>query len=92
MVCLNKPLSLSGPIQQTTNLSYIRANDFGTLGAGTDFIFFSFPLRELSEARDITEFPDLTGTTRLTRIILDRASISALPANLCENMADLKIL
>ena len=48
--------------------------------------------RELSEARDITEFPDLTGTTRLTKIILDRASITSLPSNLCDNLEKLKIL
>lgn len=46
----------------------------------------------LSEARDLTEFPSLNGTTALEVLRLDRASIHSVPSSLCTTCPHLKSL
>ncbi|KAL5007915.1 hypothetical protein ScPMuIL_016721 [Solemya velum] len=46
----------------------------------------------LSEAHDLTEFPDLTGTSSLTELRLDRASIRVIPSDLCKDLHKLTSL
>lgn len=46
----------------------------------------------LSEVQDLFFFPDLTGTTNLTHIRLDRASIKHIPPGLCRNIRSLRVL
>ncbi|XP_052802629.1 follicle-stimulating hormone receptor-like isoform X2 [Mya arenaria] len=45
----------------------------------------------LSEVREMQEFPNLSGTTGLEKITLDRASISVLPEDLCQNLPHLAV-
>ncbi|XP_077994415.1 thyrotropin receptor-like [Glandiceps talaboti] len=46
----------------------------------------------LSEASDLIEFPDFTGSNNIITLQLDRASILSLPDNLCELLPNLKSL
>ncbi|XP_047216612.1 leucine-rich repeat-containing G-protein coupled receptor 6 [Girardinichthys multiradiatus] len=46
----------------------------------------------LNGATQIQEFPDLKGTTSLELLTLTRAGLSALPLDLCEQLAHLRVL
>ncbi|XP_060552308.1 leucine-rich repeat-containing G-protein coupled receptor 4-like isoform X2 [Ruditapes philippinarum] len=46
----------------------------------------------LSEAGELTIFPNLAGSTSLEKISLDRASITSLPDKLCQNLHQLTVL
>lgn len=48
--------------------------------------------RILSEAHELTVFPNLAGSNGLERITLDRASITELPSKLCQNLQQLTVL
>ncbi|OWF37319.1 leucine-rich repeat-containing G-protein coupled receptor 5-like [Mizuhopecten yessoensis] len=56
--------------------------------------FTNLPLKNLhlSEARDMTEFPDLSGATQLETLKLDRSAITEIPANFCDFHPDIKEL
>ncbi|XP_052222011.1 lutropin-choriogonadotropic hormone receptor-like [Dreissena polymorpha] len=74
-------------------LEFLKLNDnpLQTVGSGA---FSGMPhLRqlELSEVRGISEFPNLTGSAGLKKVILDRASIGRLPENLCEHVPLLNV-
>lgn len=53
---------------------------------------FLFWNRILSEARDLSTFPNLNGTTALEVLRLDRAGISSVPITLCTTCPRLKSL
>ncbi|KAM3833103.1 leucine-rich repeat-containing G-protein coupled receptor 5 isoform 2-T2 [Vipera latastei] len=46
----------------------------------------------LSGVSEMTEFPDLTGTTSLESLILTGAQITTLPESICEHLPNLQIL
>ena len=46
----------------------------------------------ISEAREVTAFPNLNGTSSLELIRLDRASIGSIPEDLCEVVPNIKSL
>ena len=48
--------------------------------------------RMVSEAREVTEFPNLNGSSSLELIRLDRASIGSIPIDLCEVVPNLRSL
>lgn len=56
-----------------------------------NFSLFSFS-RILSEARELTEFPNLNGTSALEVLRIDRASIYSIPDSLCTTCPKLKSL
>uniref|UniRef100_A0A8C9U124 Leucine rich repeat containing G protein-coupled receptor 5 n=1 Tax=Scleropages formosus TaxID=113540 RepID=A0A8C9U124_SCLFO len=46
----------------------------------------------LNRASEITEFPDLTGTTSLESLTITRARLSSLPGTLCDHLTKLQVL
>ncbi|XP_015667268.1 leucine-rich repeat-containing G-protein coupled receptor 5 [Protobothrops mucrosquamatus] len=46
----------------------------------------------LNGASEMTEFPDLTGTTSLESLILTGAQITTLPESICEHLPNLQVL
>ncbi|KAK9399697.1 leucine-rich repeat-containing G-protein coupled receptor 5 [Crotalus adamanteus] len=46
----------------------------------------------LNGASEMTEFPDLTGTTNLESLILTGAQITTLPESICEHLPNLQVL
>lgn len=48
--------------------------------------------RIMSDARELTEFPSLNGTSALEILRLDRASLYSVPSSLCRTCPKLKSL
>ncbi|XP_038058801.1 leucine-rich repeat-containing G-protein coupled receptor 5-like [Patiria miniata] len=46
----------------------------------------------ISEVKNLSVFPDLTGTTSLEHLGIERCSLRAIPANFCDNMTGLTSL
>lgn len=55
-----------------------------TLICSNQNILIYFINRIISEARDMTEFPDLTGSVSLRELQFDRSSISKIPDKFCD--------
>lgn len=53
--------------------------------------FSNLPLKNLqiSEARDMTEFPDLSGASQLETLRLDRSAITEIPVDFCNSHPDI---
>ncbi|XP_063916114.1 lutropin-choriogonadotropic hormone receptor isoform X1 [Zophobas morio] len=83
-----------GLLQKTPALALLELK--GNPLTGVDAHAFSFlpRLRKLilSEARELSTFPNLNGTTALEILRLDRAGISSVPSSLCTTCPRLKSL
>ncbi|XP_022089235.1 leucine-rich repeat-containing G-protein coupled receptor 5-like [Acanthaster planci] len=46
----------------------------------------------ISDVRNLSVFPDLTGTTSLSELVIERCSLRAIPENFCDNRTSLTFL
>ncbi|XP_006822611.1 lutropin-choriogonadotropic hormone receptor-like, partial [Saccoglossus kowalevskii] len=93
---------------QRNRISYIRDNAFSgnpelkivellgnSIRSVGKYAFSNMPKLEklaLSTAKDLKEFPDLTGTSSISGLHLDRCSIQSVPDDLCIQLPNLKSL
>ncbi|XP_050421176.1 leucine-rich repeat-containing G-protein coupled receptor 5 [Adelges cooleyi] len=83
-----------GVLQRSQGLALLELKGNPLIGVHP-YAFASLPkLRKLvlSEARDLTEFPNLNGTSALEVLRIDRASIYSIPDSLCFTCPKLKSL
>ncbi|XP_049826090.1 lutropin-choriogonadotropic hormone receptor isoform X2 [Aethina tumida] len=83
-----------GVLQKTPNLALLELKGNPLFGVDAHAFSFLPRLRRLilSEARDLSTFPNLNGTTALEVLRLDRAGISSVPITLCTTCPRLKSL
>ncbi|CAH0561146.1 unnamed protein product [Brassicogethes aeneus] len=83
-----------GVLQKTPNLALLELKGNPLFGVDSHAFSFLPRLRKLilSEARDLSAFPNLNGTTALEVLRLDRAGLSSVPATLCLTCPRLKSL
>ncbi|XP_075234982.1 G-protein coupled receptor rickets [Lycorma delicatula] len=84
----------SGILQRSHGLALLELKGNPLVGVDPHAFSFLPKLRKLilSEARELTEFPSLNGTTALEILRLDRASLYSVPSTLCSTCPRLKSL
>ncbi|XP_065158944.1 lutropin-choriogonadotropic hormone receptor isoform X2 [Atheta coriaria] len=84
----------SGLLQKTPGLALLELKGNPLVGVDTHAFSFLPRLRKLilSDARELSTFPSLNGTSALEILRLDRAGISSVPATLCYTCPGLKSL
>ncbi|KAF2974711.1 hypothetical protein EK904_001578 [Melospiza melodia maxima] len=79
------------PIQLVGKSAFQHLPELRTLYVFTFYFSFLFVLT-LNGASQLTEFPDLTGTTSLESLTLTGAQITSLPKSACDQLPNLQVL
>uniref|UniRef100_A0A146LLJ9 Leucine-rich repeat-containing G-protein coupled receptor 6 n=4 Tax=Lygus hesperus TaxID=30085 RepID=A0A146LLJ9_LYGHE len=84
----------SGILQKSQGLAYLELKGNPLVGVDPHAFSFLPKLRKLilSDARELTEFPSLNGTSALEILRIDRASLHRVPDTLCKTCPRIKSL
>ncbi|XP_014245069.1 lutropin-choriogonadotropic hormone receptor isoform X2 [Cimex lectularius] len=84
----------SGVLQKSQGLAHLELKGNPLVGVDPHAFSFLPKLRKLilSDARELTEFPSLNGTSALEILRIDRASLQTVPETLCKSCPKIKSL